>query len=417
MKKLLSLTREEWARRTAGIRAAVLKTKKRKYMFAAGIILMVVAAIFVWGKDPGEKMQLRVTARDYSETVVASGVLKLEEETDLVAEVSGTVEAFYAQAGDAVTAGAILLSIGSPDNQLDLDSALAAYENARANYDQLISVDYPAAVAELSYRSSLKEQAAKEYRDAQTLYSEGAISQNDLSLKQVQMDSAYAQWSAASLRASSMSAGGSQRLSAQADLDAAKAQYEKAEGKAGKYEIAAPWDAILLQSYVNPRDRVEPGKVLGRIGKQGGYYVTTELDEKYFPYINKEKEVTISVGDGRMGAMTGRIARITPAINPGTGTFEVMISIPEDFPYQASGLSVNIDIILLQVRDAVVVPASYIIEADGQEYVLLQSGAAYQRKQVEVIRGSGSDVVVIRGLEEGQTIELPGDINESSGTI
>jgi multidrug efflux pump subunit AcrA (membrane-fusion protein) len=362
-------------------------------------------------------MQLRVTARDYSETVVASGVLKLEEETDLVAEVSGTVEAFYAQAGDAVTAGAILLSIGSPDNQLDLDSALAAYENARANYDQLISVDYPAAVAELSYRSSLKEQAAKEYRDAQTLYSEGAISQNDLSLKQVQMDSAYAQWSAASLRASSMSAGGSQLLSAQADLDAAKAQYEKAEGKAGKYEIAAPWDAILLQSYVNPRDRVEPGKVLGRIGKQGGYYVTTELGEKYFPYIDKEKEVTISVGDGRMGAMTGRIARITPAINPGTGTFEVMISIPEDFPYQASGLSVNIDIILLQVRDAVVVPAAYIIEADGQEYVLLQSGAAYQRKQVDVIRGSGSDVVVIRGLEEGQTIELPGDINESSGTI
>ena len=117
--------------------------------------------------------------------------------------------------------GSISLLIA--DNQLDLDTAWAAYENALANYDQMISVDYPVAVAELTYRKSSKDQAEKEYRDAQ--------------------------W------------------------------------------IAAPWDAILLQSYVNLQDQVEPGKVLARIGKQGGYYVTTELDKKYFPDIDKEKEV------------------------------------------------------------------------------------------------------------------------------
>lgn len=417
MRKLLSAFKQQWDRRAGKIRSAVFKTKKRKYMALAGIILLAVAFAFAWGKAPGEEKVFRVAARDYSETVIASGILKLEEETDLVAEVSGLVDVVGAQAGDTVSAGAILVSIESQDNRLDLDTALAAYENARAEYDRLLTVDYPAAVAELSYRNSTKAQAEKEYRDAQALYGEGAISRDDLSLKQVQADAAYAQWSAASLRLSSMSEGGAQRLSALADLNAAQAQYEKAEAKAAKYQITAPWDAVLLQCYVNPRDQVEPGQVLARIGKQGGYYVTAELDEKYFPFIDKDKEVTISVGDGHKGSMAGRILRVTPSINPGTGTFEVKIAVPEDFPYQASGLSVNIDIVLLDASDALVIPSRYIFVSEGQEYVLLQTGASFESKQVETLRGPGSEVVVTLGLEEGQTLLLPDDASAASGSV
>lgn len=414
MRKLLSMTKQKWTRQTAGIRAAAFKTKKRKYIAAAGISLLVIAAVFVFGRGSAADKSFKVTARDYSETVVASGVLRLEEETDLVAEVSGSVESLSAQDGDVVSGGAILISVESQDNPLDLGAAQAVYENAQARYDQLVSVDYPAAESALSYQNSLKEQAAKEYRDAQILYSEGAISQNDLNLKQIQLDSTHSQWSAAALRLSSLGEGGAQRLSALADLDAAQAQYEKAEARAGKYDIAVPWDAVLLQSYVSPSDRVEPGQVLARIGKKGGYYVNTELDEKYFPYISKEKEVRISVGDGRMGEMRGWIVRITPAINTGTGTFEVRIAIPENFPYQASGLSVNIDIVLLQVSDALIVPAAYIASEAGKDYVLLQNGASAERKEVEVLRGAGSDVVVVDGLEEGRTILLPGDKNDDA---
>ncbi len=417
MRKLFSMARQEWTRRAGSIRSAVFKTKRRKYTTFAVIIFLAAAIVFMMGKDAGQEKAFRVAARDHSETVIASGILKLEEETDLVAEVSGLVDALGAQAGDPVSEGTVLVSIASQDSSLDLDTALAAYDNARAEYDRLVSVDYPAAAAELSYRDSMKVLADKEYRDAQTLYSEGAISRDELSLKQVQADSAYAQWSAASLRLSSMSEGGAQRLSSLADLNAAQAQYEKAEAKAGKYQITAPWDAVLLQCYVNPRDQVEPGQILARIGKQGGYYVTAELDEKYFPYIDKEKEVTISVGDGHRGSMSGRIARITPSINPGTGTFEVKIAVPEDFPYQASGLSVNIDILLLEARGALVVPSAYIFVSDGQEYVLLQTGASFERRQVETLRGPGSDIVVTRGLEEGQTILLPDGSTAAAGAV
>ena len=156
---------------------------------------------------------------------------------------------------------------------------------------------------------------------------------------------------------------------------------------------------------------------MARIGKQGGYYVTAELDEKYFPFIDKDKEVTISVGDGHKGSMAGRILRVTPSINPGTGTFEVKIAVPEDFPYQASGLSVNIDIVLLDASDALVVPSRYIFVSEGQEYVLLQTGASVESKQVETLRGPGSEVVVTLGLEEGQTLLLPDDASAASGSV
>lgn len=384
-----------------------IKTLGKKYGIPAGLVLILAAAVLIPRLGSGKEQSFQVAARDYSETIVASGVLQLEEETDLIAEVSGQVETVHAQNGEALSAGSVLISIASPNSLLDLEAAKAAYDSAQARYSQLVSGDYAAAVAELTYRNSLKEQAEKEYRDAQTLLDEGAISPNDLGNKQVQMDSARAQWNTANLRVQSLSGSGAQRTAALADLETARVQYEKAKTQAGNYEITVPWDAVLLQSGVNPLDQVEPGRLLARIGKQGGYYVTTELDEKYFPYISKDKEVTISVGDGRMGAMTGRIAGITPAINPATGTFEVKIAIPPDFPYQASGLSVNIDIVLLQVPGALVIPASYAFIQEGQAYVLLKTGASPQKQKVEVSRGAGSDLVVTEGLANGQTILLP----------
>lgn len=48
---------------------------------------------------------------------------------------------------------------------------------------------------------------------------------------------------------------------------------------------------------------------------------------------------------------------------------------------------------------------------------MLQNGTSSQRKQVEVIRGSGSEVVVTRGLEDGQTIALPDEIDKGPGAI
>ncbi len=415
MRKLLSRARDGLKKPAAAAKSAMFKTKRRKYGILAGAALILAAAILVQGRGSGKDTSFLVAARDYSETVVASGVLTLEEETDLIAEVAGEVESVHAQNGDEIAASSVLISIASQNNLLDLDAAKAVYDNARSRYDQVVSVDYPAAAAELTYRNAQKEQAEKEYRDAQTLFSEGAISQNDLKDKQIQMDSARSQWSAASLRLQSLGGSGALRASALSDLETARIQYEKAETQAGNYEIEVPWDAVLLKAHVEPLDRVEPGQLLARIGKQGGYYVTTELDEKYFPYLNKDKKVTISVGDGRMGAMPGRIAGITPAIDPATGTFEVKIGIPSDFPYQASGLSVNIDIVLLQIPDALVIPAAYIVMEEGQAYALLQAGSSHEKQRVEVTRGAGSDLVVTAGLSAGQTIVLPSGGDATDG--
>jgi hypothetical protein len=47
MRKLLSAFKQQWDRRAGRIRGAVFKTKKRKYMALAGIILLYEIAVNV----------------------------------------------------------------------------------------------------------------------------------------------------------------------------------------------------------------------------------------------------------------------------------------------------------------------------------------------------------------------------------
>jgi RND family efflux transporter MFP subunit len=161
-----------------------------------------------------------------------------------------------------------------------------------------------------------------------------------------------------------------------------------------------------LQSYVEPEDYVQAGQVLADIGQQGGYYVNTELDEKYFPYIRVGLPAYVSVGEDQVGMVEGSIDVVSRKINESTGTFKVRIAMPEEFPYQASNLTVNIEILLQSEQDALVVPNSYLIREEATSVFLYQDGKAV-KTPIEAIMGPGAKAVITKGLKAGDVLIKP----------
>lgn len=328
------------------------------------LILIVAVAIFFITKEEGVSA-FSVIEEPYTEKIIAVGQLGLEQETTLVSQVNGIVETVTLKPGEHVASESLLIEI---ENQASLE-----YSSARSEYNRLLS---------------LQSISKIDYNNASTLYKEGAISKSDMLLKKTAYETIATQ------------------------LKSAQLQLQVTKDNIDKYSIKAPWDSVLLKSYVSPGDYVRTGEALAEIGSIGGYKILAELDEKYFPYVKNEMPVSISVGDGRQGEAKGFIDNITPQIDKNTGTFEIRIEVPEGFPYQASNLTVNLEIILLEIDKAIVIPQNYIIQeasynGKNNNFVLTYDEGKALKSPVEVQLTLSDKVLVLEGLKAGTILLLP----------
>lgn|GEM_PF-955300 len=381
-------------------------TKKKK--LALGIVILALVFIpFLLGRNNSTASEaIVIQPQKYTEKIVAAGQLQLSKETTLVSEVSGQIEHVGASVGDTISAGSVIISIDNSDQSFQLEQKKANYEDAAAQYQNLIESDYSSAKDALKSSESKKDQAKKSYDAAVSLFQEGAITQIDYMNYKTEYETALGEWNAAKLKAQTLGDGGSLRTSSYSKLQSAKAIYENALADQGKYQITAPWNSVLLKTYVNERDYVQPGSTLADVGEAGSYQIVTELDEKYFPYISKGMKAVISLGDnGKIGETEGSVDVITPKINEDTGTFEVRIGLPAKFPYLASDLTVNIEILLKERENAIVISDQYLVQ--NEDYVYLYKNGKAVKTAIKYEAGPSAKLLVTDGLKKGDIVIKP----------
>lgn len=389
----------------------------RKLIAVIGPVIAVVLVLFLLnGKSSGREEAMTIRLQKYEEKIIAAGQLQLAKETTLIAEVSGEVKAIGAEEGDVVSAGSILISIDDSDRGFQLEQKKAGYENADAQYQHLLDFDYATAKEDLTGKASKRDQAKKAYDAAVELYGQGAISQLDYLEYKADYEAVLAEWNSAKLKVTSLEEGGALRSSSYAQMQSARASYESALNDQKKYQIAAPWDTVLLNTYVNEHDYVRQGDRLADIGEAGSFHVVTELDEKYFPYLSKGSKATIYAGDpGKSEGTEGIIDVISPKINSDTGTFKVRIGLPDEFPYLASDLTVNVEIFLREKDNAIVIPDRYLIGRESSVY-LYRNGKA-QKVHIEYETGPSANLLVTAGLKEGDVIIMPNPSVQDGKTV
>lgn len=380
---------------------------KRKRLAVTGLIIAVISVFFLLnGKSGGEVEAITVEPQKYQEKIIAVGQLQLAKETTLVSEVSGEIQTVGAEEGAVLSAGSIIISIRNDDLKFQLEQKKAGYENADAQYKYLLDYDYAAAKGDLTGLTTKKDQAKKAYEAADALYRQGAISQLDYLNYKADYETALAAWNAAKLKVASLGEGGTLRSSSAAQLESARISYESALNDQKKYEITVPWDSVLLKAYVSEQDYVSQGDRLADIGEAGSSHVFTELDEKYFPYLSKGMKAVVSVGDpGTAEGTEGYVDVISPKINAETGTFEVRIGLPDQFPYLASDLTVNIEILIREQENAIVISDRFLADREGSVY-LYRNGKAVETS-IRYERGPSSNLLVTEGLKAGDTIIKP----------
>lgn len=91
---------------------------------------------------------------------------------------------------------------------------------------------------------------------------------------------------------------------------------------------------------------------------------------------------------------------------PPEKSFPAKCSIKKPDPRLRPGMSVTAEVIIERQEKALLIPIKASFELDGKPAVFLQRGTQFRRQQIKAGKRNATDLVVLAGLTEGQTVAL-----------
>jgi len=192
------------------------------------------------------------------------------------------------------------------------------------------------------------------------------------------------------------------------DMDALKAAYELQRLDYEYTTIRAPISGVVSAREV-------------KIGQHVGINVTTfkVIDTSSLvaylriPQTELEKFSAGHHANVRVDAMPEQnfdatIARISPTIDPRSGTFRATAYINNEDGLLAPGMFGRFDIAYEQHTDALIIPAAALVQEDNQTVVYVVEDGAAVRRTIQTGIQSGENIEVLSGLTEHEQIVVTG---------
>jgi HlyD family secretion protein len=352
-------------------------TKKKKISIAAlaVTILIAIIVIVVHSRAGNDKSESAVTTavvekRDMGSLVQATGIIKpkVGAEVKVGARITGKVEHLYANIGDLVKKGQILVRLEQDDLEARAAQAEASYLEAKAAFDKAkLDLD----------------------RD-KPLAKEGYISQQNIDVLQNVYDMANARV-----------------LKAKADQDYAKAQLSYAT-------ITAPISGTIASVTTQQGETVAAGlnsPTFITIIDLNKLEVNAYVDETDVGKIGVGQETLFTVDTFSDRDFKGKVTAIYPraVLQENVVNYITLISIENSEGKLKPDMTANVTITLKKKQGVLALPGAAVVREGGKKYVTLQAkdGKAV-RREVKTGWKEGSYLEVTSGLKEGDTVLISG---------
>jgi len=278
--------------------------------------------------------------------VVATGSVAPEDEISLGFKIGGVIARISVDAGDQVRAGQMLASL----DLREIDAGLAKAKSGAAK-------------------------AARDLSRAQRLYTDSVVT-----LAQLQ--------------------------DAETGDEVARSDLQAASVNRRYAVIVAPTDGVVFRRIAEAGENTAAGSPVLILGSRGGggragNVLKVGLADRDVVSIKKGDPASVRFDALSGRTYAGQVSRIGAAADPGTGTYEVEITL-ERADGLAAGLVGRVEIHPSEGVPAKLVPVEAVLEADGGDatvYALSSDGSHAERRHVSVDFIDGNRVAVAKGLE------------------
>jgi multidrug resistance efflux pump len=343
----------------------------------------------------------------YTETLLVTGKVRLDNAVLLKAEVEGTVAARPVAAGTSVRAGDSLVILENPELHLALSKAEAELLQAEAALRKSSNWSGAQQEASIEKLTLQLEQLQADLARTEVLYAASAVSES-----QLQNSRSLTAQAEASLRAEA-AALAAQRQNASTDIASAQAQVlrasvdrDKARLQVERLTLKAPFEGIVTTSDLALGDRIAPGTPVVMLARSMDKACEISPDEKYLPLIKLGMPVILMSDARPEDPLSGTVNWIAPEVDAETGTVSVRISITEDRPWLIRNLMLRCELLLGEYPDSLIIPADLILPGEPPRVMVYENGEVILKPVILSAPRSGN-VRILEGVQPGEIVLPP----------
>ena len=283
---------------------------------------------------------------------VYSGTAPIEAfaEADVIAKVSGEVREILVEEGDEVREGQVLARLDGDRLRLELNESEANLRKLQRDYERNVE---------------LKEK--------------GLISSGDFDKIRY-------------------------------DMEALEASYNRARLELDYTQIRAPLTGVISERYVRRGNTIAIGEPVFRVTSLDPLVAYLFVPEREYRNIAKDQVVAIDIDALQNQRVIAAVTRVSPVVDPNTGTFKITIEISDEERRIKPGMFGRISIVYDQHENVLQVPRSAILEDADEISVFVVEENKAVRKIVETGYSNSGMVEITAGLDDDDLIVTMGQI-------
>ncbi len=387
-------------------------TTKRQKLAAGGICLFLLAvALYFYmglGRDTAQKVRRNrpvvevqeVVRADMGRHIVLSGQTVADASISLAPKYNGRITAVYADLGDWVEEGQILMVQDLEDMDISIAQNAAAAGAARADVRETAATYN----ANLSSKKNAYELASAKYERQKYLFSIGAISQDKL-------DSVEAEYSAAKAAyevLANQQADGMAAAIESKELLVAKQEHatEALEKQRSDMILRAPRSGIIAYRNAEVGAMAAAGTKAFTLVDNGHINVDCTIGENDAAILQAGMEVNVTI-DALGKDFLGKIIFVSPAMDEDSKSYRVRVSLDNPDNTVKAGLFAHTAVDILQRPQTIFVPQSAVLTRNGEQYVfVLREDGMVERRVVKIGLLNDVSEEILEGLTEGEKVVL-----------
>ncbi len=193
------------------------------------------------------------------------------------------------------------------------------------------------------------------------------------------------------------------------DLEAAQAAYQLAQLELSYTNIVAPIDGVIAQRSAKAGNLIQLNSSLFRIVDTRRLEAVLNVPERDLATMKAGLRVTMQADALPGKQFEGRIDRVSPVVDGGSGTFRVVVEFPGGEGLRP-GMFGRIEVVYDERADALTIPRAAMLEDGGEITVYSVRDGKAVRVPIKVGHLSGELAEVLTGLKEGEQVVTEGKI-------
>ncbi|WP_297893848.1 efflux RND transporter periplasmic adaptor subunit [Shewanella sp.] len=333
---------------------------EKSKMIKFALPLLMISMLAACGEEEVAKKEEKYAIPVETTTVVQGNVssfysttatLEAPQEANVVSRISGLIESIAVEEGDRVQKGQVLAVIDSKRQQYDLNRSEAEVKIIEQELNRL------------------KKMNNKEFISADSM------------------------------------------AKLEYNLQAAIAKKDLAELQVKESRVVSPIDGIIAKRYVKAGNMAQEFSDLFYIVNQDELHGIVHLPEQQLTSLKLGQEAQVFNNQQSKNAIHAKVLRISPIVDPQSGTFKVTLAVPNQDARLKAGMFTRVELKYDTHENVITVPYSALINQDNRQALYVIDGTNANRREVQIGYREGDSVEIVSGINPGEQVVTRGQQN------